>query len=362
MKIQLIGEPKIILSNPNSTHNYFAWPTVDRLRDGRIAVAASGFRLEHICPMGKAVIAFSADEGESYTPPIPVIDTTLDDRDGGLCPFGESGLIVTSFNNKVEYQRMVNKNRFQPRKAYIDAYLDSITPEMEERDLGFTYRISRDNGATFEPMRKSPIMSPHGPVELSSGEIFWIGSDGKEPNGIHAYLFDPDSGEFTYLSTVELSGVWADGRMASEPYVVELEKDHLLCHIRIDRWDEHGCFTLYQCESFDCGRTWTTPYQVFGKDEGAPSFLYKHSSGKLICSYSYRFEPYGIRVMVSDDGGKTWSAGTQIFTCDVKTWDLGYPTTVELKDGSLLTVFYAHQGPGGPAVIWQQKWRLDFEG
>ena len=129
MKIQLIGEPKIILSNPNSTHNYFAWPTVDRLRDGRIAVAASGFRLEHICPMGKAVVAFSADEGESYTPPIPVIDTTLDDRDGGLCPFGESGLIVTSFNNKVEYQRMVNKNRFQPRKAYIDAYLDSITPE-----------------------------------------------------------------------------------------------------------------------------------------------------------------------------------------------------------------------------------------
>ena len=33
MKVQLIGEPKIILSNPNSTHNYFAWPTVDRLRD-----------------------------------------------------------------------------------------------------------------------------------------------------------------------------------------------------------------------------------------------------------------------------------------------------------------------------------------
>ena len=84
MKVQLIGEPKIILSNPNSTHNYFAWPTVDRLRDGRIAVAASGFRLEHICPMGKAVIAFSADEGESYTPPIPVIDTTLDDRDALL--------------------------------------------------------------------------------------------------------------------------------------------------------------------------------------------------------------------------------------------------------------------------------------
>ena len=47
MKIQLIGEPKIILSNPTSTPNYFAWPTVDRLRDGRIAVAASK---EQFCP------------------------------------------------------------------------------------------------------------------------------------------------------------------------------------------------------------------------------------------------------------------------------------------------------------------------
>jgi hypothetical protein len=97
---------------------------------------------------------------------------------------------------------------------------------------------------------------------------------------------------------------------------------------------------------------------VFGKDEGAPSYLYKHSSGKLICTYSYRFEPYGIRAMVSEDGGKTWSEGTQIFTCEEKTWDLGYPTTVELNDGSLLTVFYAHQSPGGPAVIWQQKWHF----
>ena len=43
------------------------------------------------------------------------------------------------------------------------------------------------------------------------------------------------------------------------------------------------------------------------------------------------------------------------------TADLGYPSTVELDDGSLLTVFYAHEGErdATPAVIMQQKWKME---
>ena len=99
MKIQKIGEPKIIISNPDSYHNYFAWPTVSRLQNGKIAVVASGFRLAHVCPFGKAVISYSENEGESSTVPAPIIDTPLDDRDAGILAFGESNVIVTSFNN-----------------------------------------------------------------------------------------------------------------------------------------------------------------------------------------------------------------------------------------------------------------------
>ena len=89
MKIIRIGEPKIIMNNPYSLHNYFGWPTVARLQNGKLAVVASGFRLEHVCPFGKAVISYSEDEGEHYTAPAPVIDTVLDDRDGGILAFGE---------------------------------------------------------------------------------------------------------------------------------------------------------------------------------------------------------------------------------------------------------------------------------
>ena len=70
--------------------------------------------------------------------------------------------------------------------------------------------------------------------------------------------------------------------------------------------------------------------------------------------------PFGIKAMFSSDGGKTWDIGNDIYVNNVN-YDLGYPSTIELKDGSLLTVFYAHQGEGHPAVIMQQKWRFENE-
>ena len=176
MKIKLIGTPEIIMQNPDSPHNYFAWPTVSRLKDSRLAVTASGFRIGHVCPFGKTIISYSKDNGKTYTPPTPVIDTPLDDRDGGLCPFGENGFIVTSFNNTVEFQRETAASiNNEKSRAYRNAYLDTVDPEAEERYLGVTYRVTLDGGVTFSEVKKSPVSSPHGPIELRSGKIMWLG-------------------------------------------------------------------------------------------------------------------------------------------------------------------------------------------
>ena len=144
MKIRLIGQTQTILSNPHSRHGYFAWPTVARLQDGKIAVGASGFRVEHVCPFGKAVISYSFDNGNTYTLPAPVIDTPLDDRDAGICTFGESGVIVTTFNNTADFQRENNTD-----DEYVQRYIDTITKEDEEKYLGALFRVSYDCGITF---------------------------------------------------------------------------------------------------------------------------------------------------------------------------------------------------------------------
>ena len=41
MKIVNIGDPRIIISNPDTMFGYFGWPTAKRLKDGRIAVVVA---------------------------------------------------------------------------------------------------------------------------------------------------------------------------------------------------------------------------------------------------------------------------------------------------------------------------------
>lgn len=365
MKIVKIGEPQIIMSNPFSRHNYFGWPTVTRLQNGRLAVVASGFRLEHVCPFGKAVISYSEDEGEHYTAPAPVIDTALDDRDGGILAFGESGVIVTSFNNTLRFQRRYAKGR--ANEAYRLAYLDQIDGAEEARDLGSTFRISLDGGVTFGKIYKSPITSPHGPTELKGGSILWVGrtfsqNDSAMPNDcVCAYRVFPESGEMEYLGQIDNVVIDGERMLSCEPYAIELENGDILCHIRVQSAvSSKRYFSTYQSVSHDGGRSWTKPQPLLPKLGGAPAHIIRHSSGALISVYGFREAPYGIKAMLSLDDGETWDVDHEIYVNGVSS-DLGYPSTVELSDGSLLTVFYAHPKEGAPAVIMQQKWRLDNE-
>lgn len=368
MKIIKIGDPKIIMQNPTSKHNYFAWPTVTRLQNGRIAVVASGFRLSHVCPFGKAVISYSDDEGETYTYPAPIIDTRLDDRDAGILAFGESGVMVTSFNNSIEEQKKMAIEPYidKDESLYRLAYLNTITKEEEEHDLGVTFRTSFDYGKTFGKIHKCPVSSPHGPIELRNGKILWVGwtnfKDYELPYGcISAHTVDPESGKTEYIGRVEDIVIDGEKQLSCEPYAFELEDGTIICHIRVQNYTPpKKRFTIFQTFSHDGGKTWTKPEQIISDFSGAPSHIMRHSSGVLIASYGHRVNPSGIKVMFSYDNGKTWDFDHDVYvTGDI--YDLGYPSTVELSDKSLLTVFYACPELCAPAVVWQQKWKFDNE-
>jgi len=364
MKIQHIGESQIIMSNPNSKHDYFAWPTIARLQNGKIAVTASGFRLAHVCPFGKMVISYSEDDGETYTLPAPVIDTPLDDRDAGILAFGEKNVIVTSFNNRRESQRKALENaKSSPEYAvsklpqYTAAYIETITDEEEERYIGSTFRISHDCGVTFGELKKSPVTSPHGPILKKDGTVLYIGNhfDGiSTENILEAHIIHED-GTSEYVSS--LPPIYRNGKRLNshEPHALELDDGTILCHIRVESSDFF--FSTYQTESMDGGKTWTEPHQILDHIGGAPSFLIRHSSGVIISVYSYRKQPYGIKAMFSYDNGKTWDIGYDINSCPLYV-DLGYPATIEMADGSLLTVFYASLSPDQHPVILQQRWKM----
>ena len=352
MNIELLGEARVIMSNPDSKHNYFAWPTACRLQNGKIAVVASGFRLKHVCPFGKAVISYSEDEGETYTYPAPVIDTPLDDRDAGIATFGESGVVVTSFNNGAKFQR---ENTEDP---YLLSYIDTITAEDERQYLGSTFRISNDCGVTFGEILKSPVTNPHGPLVMPGGELVWIGRVFHRQNDkdcVRAYKYLGD-GKFEMLGEIEsIYNSKGEEALSCEPHAILLKDGSILVQLRVQR---AGYYTVFQSKSCDGGRTWTKPRQILEDMGGVPPHLFRHSSGLLICTYGFVLEPFGVGVMFSRDEGETWETGHRLYTNPVSN-DCGYPSTVELSDGSLVTVFYATPSEGEQSVIMQQKWKLE---
>ena len=364
MKIKKIGEPEIIMSNPMSKHNYFGWPSVVRLKNGKIAVVASGYRLSHICPFGKTVISYSEDEGKTYTIPAPVIDTPLDDRDGGIATFGESGVIVTSFNNSVAFQRTAcEKYAGRCHDAYRSAYLDIVTPEDEEKYIGTTFRISQDHGVTFGALQKSDTTSPHGPLELPDGNLLWVGRThrsselGQPIDRVEAHKVYPD-GRMEFVGAIDNVEDGDLPPLSCEPHAILLKDGRILTHIRVQKRGEARMFTTYQSISADGGKTWSKPEPLLDRLGGAPAHLYRHSSGALISVYGYRERPYGIKAMISLDEGASWETDFILYETQASD-DIGYPATVELKDGSLLTVFYALLEEAGPAVIMQQKWSIE---
>ncbi len=361
MKIKLLGELQVVQENKYSKHNYFAWPTAKRLQNGKIAVVSSGLRIEHVDPFGKMVISYSEDDGKTFTCPAPVIDTPLDDRDGGICTFGEKGVIVTSFNNARKTQ-IIHLHHNDKYTTYKAAYVDTHTQEDYDKYLGSTFRVSFDCGVTFGELYKSPVTSPHGPIELNDGTILWVGSAEFERKGIAAYKINVNDGTTEFVGEIKSDDIVGEfngldvkkafENSCCEPYAFQLNDGTILCQIRVNDLP-----TTMQSESSDGGKTWTTPHLIT-KEPVYPPHIMMHSSGVLIYAGTRRSAINDIAVMFSKDGGKTWKDMQTIYKGF--NWDLGYPSTVELEDGSLLTVFYSHYPKlESPSLILAQRWTFE---
>ena len=88
-----------------SIFGYQAWGTVARDEEGTLYTVTSGFRVSHICPFGKTVMYISKNEGKTWSPPIVINDTYLDDRDAGIVSLGGGRLLVTWFTHPTDVYR-----------------------------------------------------------------------------------------------------------------------------------------------------------------------------------------------------------------------------------------------------------------
>ena len=126
-----------------------------------------------------------------------------------------------------------------------------------------------------------------------------------------------------------------------ENHLVETSPGHLVVMFRSEACDWGDMFH-YQSHSHDAGRTWTPPEKV--PVWGGPPHLTVLSSGAVLCTYGFRRDPLSIRAMLSYDEGRTWDHENFITLYELPVkHDFGYPVTVELAPGRLVTAYYVNR-------------------
>lgn len=337
-------------------HLYHGWPTVAARRDGSLVLVYSGGRDYHVCPFGRIEFMVSGDGGDTWSWPRTIMDSLIDDRDSGIVETSRGVLLASCFTSIAYQQHLAAPERLLAKTfgAELEATLArwraaerGATQAERRADVGHWLLRSTDGGRTWSARLPAPGYCPHGPIALRDGRVFYAAADGRKAA---AWVSEDDGLSWRHLADLPTR--------AGELHAVEAADGTLLVHVR-DKVAGPGGGTVQrtlQTESRDGGRTWSAARFVA---HGYPSHLLRLGDGTLVCTYGSRTPPLGIRFRVSRDHGSSWSA-EQFLTTDAPTWDLGYPSTAELRDGRLLTIWYEAPAASPRAVLRQARWRLSL--
>ena len=330
-------------------NRYLGWPTITKMKSGELIIAYSGDRDSHVCPWGKTKIIRSTDNGKTWSLPITITNTPLDDRDAGIIETKEGTLLVSWFTS-LAFNSPSWKSVYE-RYARVG---EKISKETRDKWLGNWTKRSVDGGKTWFEPSKTVATAPHGPIQLRDGRILYVGTGNW--NGKFSVIVeqsDDDGITWKVVSTIPSKDYPMSG--LSEPHVVELRNGKLIAMVRHEPQDRN-CYLL-QSESNDGGKTWTPLHQT--NIWGYPPHLIELDNGWLVVAYGYRKDPYGERACISRDEGKTWEIDNEIILTSAPNAVLGYPACVQLDVGSILTVYYQQDVPGEPTSLFTTHWKIE---
>ncbi|MFO1441127.1 MAG: sialidase family protein [Verrucomicrobiaceae bacterium] len=348
---------------------YHGWPTVVRRQNGELWLTWSGGRESHVCPFGQLCAMTSRDDGKSWTFPRVLLDSATDDRDSGVLETAKGTLLATTFTS-LAYEDSFKKatmmaehtdkgwvSKAMPAERFArwKAAHERLSDDERKAELGEWIIRSTDGGKTWSPRIPTVVNSPHGPIQLKDGRQLYVGKQlwtGEKKVGVAE---SKDDG-LTWQWLAEIPTRPGDDASKSyhELHAVEASDGTLIAQIRNHNTTNAG--ETLQTESKDGGKTWTVPHPI--GVWGLPSHLLRLRDGRLLMTYGHRRKPFGNQARLSNDNGQTWGEA-MIISGDGIGGDLGYPSTVELSDGTLLTVWYEKMKEQPHAVLRQAMWKME---
>ena len=353
-----IMETSLIARHPGI---YYGWPTVGiHPTTSELFVVASGGREGHVCPFGRVDFIRSKDLGKTWTWPQTILDGPMDDRDSGVLVTKKGTILVTTFTSDA-YLGILNeelKKRADGEKGDFDderlerwlSVHNRITDEERKKELGAWMLRSTDNGVNWTAKYATPYNSPHGPIECSDGRLLYPGRNFDEKEDVAGVAESLDDGVTWNKLAILPTREGDKAGYYHELHGVEAADGTIVVQIRNHNEKNDG--ETLQTESADGGKSWSAPHSI--GVWGHPSHLWRLRDGRLVMTYGFRRDPMGNQARISSDNGKSWSDPI-IISGDARITDVGYPSTVQLPDDTLLSVWYENQGT---TVLRMARWKL----
>jgi len=241
-----------------------------------------------------------------------------------------------------------------------DQFVRRLAPWVSRSaDGGRTWSVDKDSrravrfptGADYDD-RGDRMIKPFGDIVRLPG-----------PGTRLAASFYHDYGQVWMLFSDDDGRTWGDAALMCGEN--RCETAHL--RLRPDRWiaasrTEMGVdgktpeVGLGLFASGDEGRTWAFE-QTLTKHLQHPGDLLRLADGRVLLAYGMR-DVYAIGVRTADAEGRVWQPA-QIL-CQLAPGDLGYPSTVQLADGTLVTAYYSAGIPEHTRYhMGVLRWRLE---
>ncbi len=300
---------------------YEAFPDVCRLQDGRLMVVCyAGYGhvslpSEQLPRGGRIVCCTSGDEGRTWSTPVLLYDGPHDDRDPSIAQLKDGRLICNFFS--------LGK---------------SDTPDTPWTGHGTWMVSSDDAGRTWTEARQiaadaycsTPIR------ELSDGRLI-LGLYREQKGTANGAVTYSDDGGRTWSEVIDIDN--GGQRLDAETDIIELKDGTLYAAQR-----PAMCYSV----SSDRGRTWSVS-KPMGFEGHCPYFL---RTADDIILLAHRVPETSLHYSL--DECRTWSENVLVDSVGG-----AYPSMVNLRDGSVLIVYY-EEGPG--SSIRAKRFRATSEG
>jgi len=273
----------------------------------------------HLGLAGRLDVVRSTDGGLTWSDPVTIADSDADDRNPA---FGyHDGALVCAYHIQRNYDA-------EGQYGSFGKHLDTMLTR------------SFDGGRTWE----TPYLLGYEPLNGASpyGKIVGL-PDGTLLLPIYDWPREDEEGGHIFASNILRSRdgglTWGDPTVLAEKFnetgIVLKPDGTLVAALRtgFPGVPDHVWLTT----SDDAGNTWSEPWQVTEHNEH-PADLTLLSDGSVLIVYGRRHEPFGVRGKILRSDG---CSEELVFADDAFCSDCGYPSSVRVSDGRMITAYYA---------------------